>query len=46
MLDDEAYWLPRVLAGELLTGVITYDDDCKLVARAELAAVGAPAGGL
>jgi 8-oxo-dGTP diphosphatase len=41
MWDDEAYWLPRVLAGETLAGVITYDDDCKLVARAELTAAGA-----
>ena len=46
MWDDEAYWLPRVLAGEALAGVITYDGDCKLVARAELAAVGAPSAGL
>jgi 8-oxo-dGTP diphosphatase len=46
MWDDEAYWLPRVMAGETLAGVITYDDDCKLVARAKLAAGGAPAAGL
>jgi 8-oxo-dGTP diphosphatase len=38
MWDDEAYWLPRVLAGETLTGTITYDDACKLVTRAELKA--------
>ena len=42
MWDDEEYWLPRVLAGEMLAGVITYDDDCKRVARAQLAAGGAP----
>jgi 8-oxo-dGTP pyrophosphatase MutT (NUDIX family) len=34
--DDEAYWLPRVLAGEMLTGTIVYDDDCRKVARADL----------
>ena len=45
MWDDEAYWLPRVLAGETLAGVITYDDDCKLVARAELTAADGPAAG-
>jgi 8-oxo-dGTP diphosphatase len=38
MWDDEAYWLPRVLAGETLTGTVTYDDACKLVTRAELRA--------
>ena len=36
MWDDEAYWLPRVLGGETLAGTITYDEACKLVARAEL----------
>ena len=46
MWDDEAYWLPRVMAGETLAGVITYDDDCKLVARAELRAAGPSAAGL
>lgn len=40
MWDDEAYWLPRVMAGEAVAGGITYDDDCKLVARAELRAAG------
>jgi 8-oxo-dGTP diphosphatase len=44
MWDDEAYWLPRVMAGEALSGVITYDDACELVARAELKAVGPQAG--
>jgi hypothetical protein len=42
MWDDEAYWLPRVLDGEMLTGVITDDGDSTLVARAELEATGAP----
>jgi hypothetical protein len=32
------------MAGEALSGVITYDDACKLVARAELKAVGPLAG--
>ena len=36
MWDDESHWLPRVLAGELLTGTITYDDSGTLVKRAEL----------
>jgi 8-oxo-dGTP diphosphatase len=36
MWDDEAHWLPRVLAGETLAGTITYDEACKLVTRAEL----------
>ena len=36
MWPDEAYWLPRVLAGETLAGVITYDDAGQLVARAAL----------
>jgi hypothetical protein len=40
--DDEAYWLPRVMAGETLAGVITYDGARKLVARAELTAASAP----
>jgi 8-oxo-dGTP diphosphatase len=40
MWDDEAYWLPRVLAGETLTGTITYDEACKLVTRAELETAG------
>jgi len=40
MWDDEAYWLPRVLAGETLTGTITYDEACKLVTHAELKAAG------
>ncbi|MDR0343200.1 MAG: 8-oxo-dGTP diphosphatase [Nocardiopsaceae bacterium] len=44
MWDDEAYWLPQVMAGEALAGVITYDHACKLVARAELRAVGPKAG--
>lgn len=42
MWDDEAYWLPRVLAGETLAGVITYDDACERVASAELTASVAP----
>jgi 8-oxo-dGTP diphosphatase len=42
MWDDEAYWLPRVMAGETLAGVITYDDACQLVARADLTAASAP----
>jgi 8-oxo-dGTP diphosphatase len=41
MWDDEAYWLPRVLAGETLAGAITYDEACKLVTRAELKTAGA-----
>ena len=41
MWDDEAYWLPRVLAGETLTGTITYDEACKLVTRADLKATSA-----
>ena len=44
MWDDEAYRLPRVMAGEALSGVITYDDACELAARAELKAVGPLAG--
>jgi 8-oxo-dGTP diphosphatase len=36
MWDDESHWLPRALAGELLTGTITYDDSCTLVSHAEL----------
>jgi 8-oxo-dGTP diphosphatase len=36
MWDDEAYWLPRVLAGEKLIGTITYDDSCVRVKRAKL----------
>lgn len=36
MLDDEAYWLPRVLAGETLAGTITYDGPGTLVTQAEL----------
>ena len=36
MWDDESYWLPRVLAGERLTGTITYDDSGTLVRHAEL----------
>jgi 8-oxo-dGTP diphosphatase len=44
MWDDEAYWLPRVMAGEKLAGVITYDDACKRVTRAELSAGGMQAG--
>jgi 8-oxo-dGTP diphosphatase len=42
MWDDETYWLPRVLAGETLAGTITYDEACKVVARAELNAAGGP----
>ena len=45
MWDDEAYWLPRVLAGETLAGTITYDESCKLVAHAELKAAGGPQAG-
>jgi 8-oxo-dGTP diphosphatase len=40
MLDDEAYWLPRVMAGEAIAGVITYDGAGTRVARAELRAAG------
>lgn len=36
MWDDESHWLPRVLAGELLIGTITYDDSCTLVSQAVL----------
>jgi 8-oxo-dGTP diphosphatase len=36
MWDDESHWLPRVLAGELLAGTITYDDSGMLVRKAEL----------
>jgi 8-oxo-dGTP diphosphatase len=36
MVDDEAYWLPRVLAGETLAGTITYDGSGALVTQAEL----------
>lgn len=42
MLEDEAYWLPRVLAGQTLAGTITYDDTGTLVAQADLH----PAAGL
>jgi 8-oxo-dGTP diphosphatase len=42
MWDDEAYWLPRVMAGETLSGVISYDDAGQLLARAELTAASAP----
>lgn len=42
MWDDEAYWLPRLLAGETLAGTITYDESCKLVTSAELGAAGGP----
>jgi 8-oxo-dGTP diphosphatase len=42
MWDDEAYWLPRVLAGETLAGTIIYDESCKLVASAELEAAAGP----
>jgi 8-oxo-dGTP diphosphatase len=44
MLDDEAYWLPRVLAGETLAGTITHDESGKLVARAQLRTAAAPRG--
>lgn len=44
MWDDEQYWLPRVLAGETLSGVITYGDDCQRVAHTELTAAAAPKG--
>jgi 8-oxo-dGTP diphosphatase len=40
MWDDESHWLPRVLAGELLRGTITYDDAGVLVKHAELEPVG------
>ena len=40
MWDDEAYWLPRVLAGETLAGTITYNEACKQVTRAELRTAG------
>ena len=46
MWDDEAYWLPQVMAGETFVGVISYDDDCKLVARAELTAAAGPLAAL
>ena len=46
MWDDEAYWLPQVMAGETFVGVISYDDDCKLVARAEPTAAAGPLTGL
>ncbi len=36
MWDDDAYWLPRVLAGEALSGTVTYDEACKLVTRVDL----------
>lgn len=39
MWDDESYWLPRVLAGELLVGTIIYDDSATLVRRAELVSI-------
>jgi 8-oxo-dGTP diphosphatase len=45
MWDDEAYWLPRVLAGEALAGTITYDDAGKLVTRADLRTAGGPQPG-
>ena len=41
MWDDEAYWLPQVLADETLACPITYDEACKLVIRAELKTAGA-----
>ena len=31
MWDDGRYWLPRVLVGERLRAVFTYDDDCETV---------------
>jgi 8-oxo-dGTP diphosphatase len=36
MWDDARYWLPRMLAGEKLTGAITYDDSSTVVAVANL----------
>ena len=38
MWDDEAYWLPQVMGGETLAGVITYDSASRRVARVELVA--------
>jgi hypothetical protein len=37
MLDDEGYWLPRVLAGEMLVGTITSDSSGTKVTHADLA---------
>jgi 8-oxo-dGTP diphosphatase len=43
MWDDARYWLPRVLAGQRVTAVITFADDCATVATIEPALpLGAP----
>lgn len=36
MWDDAAHWLPRVLNDEHLDADITFNDDCRTVAHAEL----------
>jgi 8-oxo-dGTP diphosphatase len=36
MWDDARYWLPRVLAGEYITGTFTYTGDRTTVARVTL----------
>ena len=36
MWDDERYWLPRMLAGEKLTGTITYDHSGTVVTETSL----------
>jgi 8-oxo-dGTP diphosphatase len=36
MWDDARYWLPRVLAGERISAVFTYADDCETVLEARL----------
>jgi 8-oxo-dGTP diphosphatase len=36
MWDDARYWLPRVLDGERLRAVFTYEADCETVASARI----------
>jgi len=43
MWDDARRWLPRVLAGERLGAVFTYEDDCETVAVGTLSPLAATA---
>jgi 8-oxo-dGTP diphosphatase len=40
MWDDARFWLPQVLAGERLTAVVTFAEDCETVAEAWFGEVG------
>ena len=43
MWDDAKRWLPRILAGERLAALFTYEDDCETVAAATLSPLAATA---